>query len=81
VYDILFFVYVITLSYYVKLLNNLILRLIVLCYVFFLLTVVASNRLAKLFLILLETILFVNVVKLYSVRVVLFSTSRECNPS
>jgi hypothetical protein len=80
-YDILFFVLVVACSHYVELSNNLILRLTVLCHVTFLLTVVASNRLAELLLILLETVSFVNVVKLHSVRVVLVSTSGGCDPS
>jgi hypothetical protein len=79
-YNILFFVYVVAFSYYVKLLNNLI-RLAVSCYVTILLTVVASNRFTKLFLILLETFAFVNIVKLHSVRVVLVSPSRRGDPS
>jgi hypothetical protein len=80
-YDILFFVLVVACSYYVKLLNNLILRATVSCHVSFLLTVIASNSLTKLFLIRLETISFVNIVKLHSIRVVLVCTSRGCDPS
>jgi hypothetical protein len=80
-YDIPFFVLVVACSYHVELSNNLILGLTVSCYVTFLLTVVASDRLAELLFILLETVSFVDVVELHSVGVVLVSTSRGCDPS
>jgi hypothetical protein len=79
-YNVLFFVYVVAFSYHVKLLNNLV-RSAVSCYVTILLTVVVSNRLAKLFLILSETFAFVNVVELHSVGVVPVSPSRRGDPS
>jgi hypothetical protein len=75
-YDSLFLIYIVTLSYYVKLSNNLILRLTVLCYTTFFPAAIVSNLFAILLLILIKTVAFVNVVKLESVRVVLVSSSR-----
>jgi hypothetical protein len=80
-YDVLFFVRVVACSYYVKLSNNLVLRLAVSCYVTFLSAAVASNLLAVLLFILIKTVAFVNVVELHSVRVVLVSPSRRGDPS
>jgi hypothetical protein len=80
-YNILFFVYIIAYSYYVKLLNNLILRLTVLCYVTFLSAAIVSNLLTVLLFILIKTVAFINVVKLHSIRVVLVSPSRRGNSS
>jgi hypothetical protein len=81
VYDIIFFVYAIAFSYYIKLLNNFILRLTVLCYITFLSAAIVSNLLTILLLILIKTVAFINVVKLYSVGVVLVSLSRRGDPS
>jgi hypothetical protein len=75
-YDSLFLIYIVTLSYYVKLSNNLILRLTVLCHTTFFPAAIVSNLFAILLLILIKTVAFVNVVKLESVRVVLVSSSR-----
>jgi hypothetical protein len=80
VYDVLFIVCVIVFSYYIKLSNNLIYRLTVLCYVTFLSAAIASDLLAILLLILIKTIAFINVVKLYSVGVVLVSPSKRGDP-
>jgi hypothetical protein len=80
-YNIPFLVHVVAFGHHVKLSNNLVLRSTVSCHVSFLLTVVASDRLAELLLILLETVSFVDVVELHSVGVVLVSTSGGCDPS
>jgi hypothetical protein len=74
-YNVLFLVLVVALSYYVNLLNNFILRLTVSCHVTFFSAAVASDFLAILLLILIKTIAFVNVVKLHSIRVVPISSS------
>jgi hypothetical protein len=79
-YDVPFFVHVVAFGQHVELSNHLILRSTVSCHVSFLLTVVTSDCLAKLFLILSETVSFVDVVELHSVRVVPVSTSRGCDP-
>jgi hypothetical protein len=79
-YNVLFFVCVVACSYYVKLLNNFVLRLTVLCYVTFLSAAVVSNLLTVLLFILIKTVTFVNVVKLHSVGVVPVSTCRKCDP-
>ena len=76
-YNVLFLVCVLALSYYIKLSNDFILRLIVSSYIFFLSIAIVSNLLTILLLILIKTITSINVVELYSVRVVLISSSRE----
>jgi hypothetical protein len=47
----------------------------------FLLAVIISNLLAILLLVFIKTVAFINVVKYYSVRVMLISSSRGCNAS
>jgi hypothetical protein len=75
-YNVLFLILVIALSYYVNLSNNLVLRLTVLYYVTFFPAAVASDFLAILLLFLVKTIAFVNVVELHRIRVVPISFSR-----
>jgi hypothetical protein len=80
-YNILFFVCIVAYSYYIKLLNNLVFRSTVSCYVTFLSAAVVSNLLTVLLFIFIKTVAFVNVFKLHSVRVVLVSPSGRGNPS